>query len=118
MGRELPTVGLRVEMYAKDEWREVGRLESGDKPGSMSDNDVGEIPARREVLIFRCLGDRSVITRSVAGADACIGPNRSVVAVAEEILADLQPGQSFEKTVQTDNGFSFLVRWTHVAEAG
>jgi len=111
-------VGLRVEMYAGGKWSEAGLLKPGDQPGSLSDSSIGETPARRDVLIFRCLGDRSRVTRSAGGVDLCTGPDRHVATVAEEMLADLQPGQSFEKTVWLDSGRSFLVRWTHVADAG
>jgi hypothetical protein len=111
--------GLRVEIYAGGTWHEAGLVRPGDQPGSMSDNCLGEVPPRRDVLMFRCLGvEGSVVTRSITSADWCTGKDRVVAAAGEELLARLGAGESFERTVWLDSGRSFLVRWTHMAEAG
>jgi hypothetical protein len=80
-------------------WRLIGRVSPGDLPGSMSHNpELGG----REVFQFACLGDYSVLYRSVAGADAEVGPLRTVRSLGQELVARLDPGEKAELWIRTD----------------
>ena len=91
-------------------WTAVAALTPSDPPGSISQNT----PERRDVIMFRCAGDHSVVERSVAGADTEVGRDRLVVTMDTEVLATLTAGQSYEADVISDRGMAYKARWTHV----
>jgi hypothetical protein len=90
-------------------WVTVGALTPESPEGSITDITGG----RRDVLLFRCDGDRSVVSRSAGGFDLEVGPDRVVVPIELEILADLGDGQSYERDVTSDAGREYRARWTH-----
>lgn len=90
-------------------WTRAAVLNPGDPVGSVSDCHDG----RRDVILFRCEPERSVIYLSAAGADYESGPERIVVTLGTRELAVLADGESFERAVTTDRGKSCTVRWRH-----
>ena len=96
-------------------WRPAAILRPGDPPGSISSNHAGG----RDIFLFRCEPDRSVISRSTGGADfeAADGAIRAVAAAGLAEVAVLGPGESFDLTVLPDRSPVYTVRWTH-KEAG
>lgn len=92
-------------------WRPVAVLNPGDPEGSISNRRAD----RRDVILFRCEEQRSVVYRSAAGADYVSGVQRIVAALGTEELAALGDGESFELDVTMDSGLSGRVRWTHRA---
>lgn len=93
---------LIVEFRAEGQWHRAGPpLSAADQPGSVSHNG----PAGRQVYVFECLGDRSVLKRSSLGADRehVGGLVRVVTSLGFEEVARLTPAQpSFECWLQTD----------------
>jgi hypothetical protein len=97
------------------EWITVGTLAEGDPEGSITDitGDGG-----RDVLLFRCEGARSVISRSAGGFDFEVGPKLRAVAplAGREVLAELGDGESYERDVTSaDTLREYTARWTHHA---
>lgn len=80
------------------EGQRVGELGPGDRPGSMSHNT----PQGREIISFSCHGDHSLIERSVGGADAEVGPLRTISSLGFEEIARLGPGEKVELWLRTD----------------
>lgn len=96
---------------AKD-WLTLGTLTPGDQEGSITDITDG----RRNVLLFRCEGERSIVSRSVGGTDWEVGAERVVVPLAgRERVAVLADGQSYERQLLSDAGLEYRARWTHRA---
>jgi hypothetical protein len=93
------------------EWKQIARLGPDDQEGSVSHNVAG---GNRDVIMFACCGDYSVIRHSVAGADYEAGPDRVILTDGTEELARLGPGESFEMDVVSDSGIAYRARWSHV----
>ena len=94
-------------------WAPVGPLLlAGDDEGSIT--DIAEAGARH-IILFRCDGARSVISRSAGGIDFEAGPHRVVGLLGgREILADLGDGESYERDVTSaDLRVAYRARWTH-----
>jgi hypothetical protein len=92
-------------------WVTVGSLTPTDREGSIT--DITE-DGNRDILLFRCDGARSVISRSADALDFTVGPDRVVLPVmGREILAELGVGQSYERDVTSDAGREYRARWTH-----
>ena len=105
------TLLYEVRFAGGDSWVKLGALTPGAPEGSITSmtEDGG-----RDILLFRCDGARSVISRSVGGLDFEAGPDRVVVPVeGREILAELAVGQSYERDVTSDAGREYRARWTH-----
>lgn len=102
---------LIVEAYVPHAhgWRELGRLNAGDPQGSMSHNPEG-----REVVVFGCYGDYSLVERSRGGGDKELGAGRVIATLGFETLARLGPGQNFEAILRRDGQtLPTRVRWRH-----
>jgi hypothetical protein len=91
-------------------WTALATLMPDDPPGSISQNTL----TGRDVIMFRCAGDHSVIERSVLGADMEAGSQRAIVTAGTEVLATLTAGQTYEADVVSDRGIAYKARWTHV----
>lgn len=79
---------LYVEIRKPGAWIQVGApLTEGDAPGSISHH----APDGRQIYVFACLGDRSVVRRSIAGLDMEIGMARVISAAGLEDVAVLTP---------------------------
>jgi hypothetical protein len=105
------TLLFEVRPAGGDGWVTLGILIPEDPEGSISSmtGDGG-----RDILLFRCEGVRSVVSRSVGGLDFTDGPDRIVVPLGgREILADLGAGQSYERDVTSDALREYRARWTH-----
>lgn len=101
---------LLFEIRMDGRWRELGRLETGDAPGSLSHNG----PAGRQVYQFQCHGDYSVLERSLGGADTEVGPMRVVLSDGFERVAILRHGETEEFWLKTDRmNAPHRVRFTH-----
>ena len=105
--------GLLYEIgtEATGKWAKLATLTPDDPPGSISQNTL----TGRDVIMFRCAGDHSVVERSVLGADMEAGSQRAIVTAGTEVLATLTPGQTYEADVVSDKGIAYKARWTHVA---
>lgn len=92
-------------------WATLDRLTPASPEGSITSmtGDGG-----RDVLLFRCEGERSVIWRSAGGVDFEDGPNRVVMPLkGREMLAELYDGQSHELDITSDALREYRARWTH-----
>ncbi|QQR54555.1 hypothetical protein IPG41_05175 [Candidatus Peregrinibacteria bacterium] len=90
---------LHVEISAGGNWREIGVLEPGVRPGSMSNiKDDGT----REIYIFECnRNDRdSTVFRSRAGVDIVEGVTREVLSTHFDIVQTLAAGESLELNIR------------------
>lgn len=90
-------------------WTVIASLGPHDPPGSIS----RITPGGRDVIIFRCAGDHSVIERPIAGADWETGAQRVIATTGTEVLATLTAGQSYEADVVSDRGVAYTARWSH-----
>jgi hypothetical protein len=94
-------------------WATLDTLDPATPEGSITDI-TGD--GRRDVILFRCEGSRSVISRSVAGIDYRDdgGKKRVVVPLGGvDVLAELSDGQSYERDITSDAGLGYRARWTH-----
>lgn len=95
-------------------WHQVGVLNPGDNPGSMSDNRPD---GSRQVYLFECSADdsHSLLYRSKAGIDAEIGVVRVMATDGLEEIKCLTKGDKpYSIRVQTDgNPRPTLVRFIH-----
>lgn len=105
---------LLVEVATAEGWLPASVLFPGDPEASMSSNH----PRGRDIILFRCEQDRSVISRSTGGADweTGGGTGRAIASLGIAELAVLGPGESFELTATSDRGHTHTVRWTHQAD--
>lgn len=95
-------MSLVIERYAPEQkgWQQLGELVADGPPGSLSHNPT-EGP--RELIMFSCQGEHSLITRSIAGVDTEIGLARMVSTVGTEPIAHLEAGQKLELMLRLDN---------------
>jgi hypothetical protein len=92
-------------------WTTAGTLSAADREGSITDTTG---PGARDIILFRCDGDRSVVCRSAGGIDFEAGPVRAVLPLeGRETLAELRDGQVYERDVRSDRGIAYRARWTH-----
>jgi hypothetical protein len=91
-------------------WKPGAVLAPGDPEGSISHNWPD---GKRDLILFRCCGDHSLIRLSAAGADFEHGGDRVIVTTGVRAIAQLGPGESFDMAVTSDRGVSYRVRWTH-----
>jgi hypothetical protein len=105
--------GLLYEIgtEAAGKWAKLATLTPDDPPGSISQNT----PDGRDVIMFYCGGDHSVVERSLGGGDIEVDAMRVVTTAGTERLATLKPGQTYEADVVSDKGIAYKARWTHVA---
>jgi hypothetical protein len=101
---------LILEMHIPSGPPRRALLGPGDQEGSISHNAPD---GRRDVIMFACHGDYSVIRRSAAGADYEAGRDRVILTDGTEELARLGPGESFVMDVVSDSGIAYRVRWSH-----
>ena len=102
---------LRLEVRTPgSEWRQLALLSPGDREGSVSHAPLG---GTRDVIMFACHGDHSMIRRSAAGADYETGTARVIATVGMIELARLRDGGTFEMDVISDRGIKYRARWTH-----
>ena len=92
------------------EWQFGTTLPPGEPGGSISHNWQD---GKRDVILFRCCGDHSLIWLSGAGADFLDGDDRIVISAGTREIARLGPDDSFDMAVTSDQGASYRVRWTH-----
>ena len=91
-------------------WKSGATLTPGQPEGSISHNWPD---GKRDVLLFRCCGDHSLVRLSAGGADFEDGSDRVVVTAGFRDVVRLGPGDSFDMAVTSDRGVSYSVRWTH-----
>src|ERR1017187_11016502 len=86
--------GLLYEIgtEATGKWAKLATLTPDDPPGSISQNTL----TGRDVIMFRCAGDHSVVERSVLGADMEAGSQRAIVTAGTEGLGPLPPGETHQ----------------------
>jgi hypothetical protein len=96
-----------------DEWRPGTTLAPGDPEGSISHNWPD---GKRDLILFRCCGDYSLIRLSAAGTDFEYGHDRIVTTAGLREIARLEPGDRFDMAVVSDRGASYRARWTHQDE--
>jgi hypothetical protein len=104
---------LLYEILAPTSWQPVAVINQTDRIGSISDISQGV----RDIILFRCYGDHSVIYRSVGGADFEVdGTTARGVLMIEgmEALAKLHNGESYEQAILSDHKLAYRARWTHV----
>jgi hypothetical protein len=94
------------------EWKRAATLAPGEREGSISHNWPD---GKRDVILFACHGDHSMIRMPASGADFEDGDARMVITTGLREVARLGPGESFDMAVTTDRGLSYRVRWTHQA---
>lgn len=99
-----------IALPGDSNWTTLGTLTPDTPEGSITDMTDGG----RDILLFRCAGDKSVVTRSVGGIDVEAGPDRVVLPLkGREILAELGDGQSYERDVTSGTLREYRARWTH-----
>lgn len=84
-------------------WIEIGRVETGDPPGSISNHTED---GTREIYLFACLSnEKSVLYRSNFGLDQDITTSIRLTDLdlsQLEVITELGPGEALEMTVKTD----------------
>lgn len=104
---------LKAEARLKAGWVPVGPvIREGDQPGSVSNKTADG----RELILFICQGNRSLVIRSRNGFDIEKGADQEVFSQGFERLAALAAGESYEMPVTLPHGLSVDIRWTHVEE--
>jgi hypothetical protein len=104
------TLLYEVRPPGTGKWITLGTLSPAADAGSITDMAGG----RRDILLFRCEGERSVISRSAGGIDFDAGETRAVAPLEGlETLAELGDGQVYERDVVSDSGREYRARWTH-----
>lgn len=103
---------LLVEIESGGTWRLVGSMQPNDPHGSISHHDT---EGRRHIYRFHTEPERSIIERSLGGADGEIGPARLVMSVGFERVALLDArNPTLELPLQTDRMTSpHLFRFRH-----
>lgn len=104
------TLLYEIQLPGKSDWTTLGTLTPGMPEGSITDMAEG---GDRDILLFRCDGARSVVSRSVGGVDVEAGPVREVRSLGREVLAVLGDGKSYERDVTSDTLRRYRARWTH-----
>lgn len=91
---------LVMLVRARGEWIKVGQpLMAGEPGGSLSHNAPH---GAREVYLFECRGDHSVLLRSTSGADIELGAIRTISTEGFEEVARMDAETpSFECWLQT-----------------
>ncbi len=103
---------LRIEVYKNGKWIKVGELTKHDPPGSFSNISPD---GRREIYIFECFGNKSVIYRSKGGIDREIGSLREIYTFGLERIKELGKGNSYEMEIGTDKSSERRkIRFVHV----
>jgi hypothetical protein len=95
-----------------DEWTPVAVVSSVDRGGSLSDISQGY----SDLVLFRCYGSHSVVSRSVGGVDYALedgGVTGFLPLGGLAELARLRRGASFEMRLVSDRGVAYGARWTH-----
>ena len=92
-------------------WRYGTTLVPGDREGSISHNWPD---GKRDVILFRCCGDHSLVRLSSAGGDFEHGSDRIITTAGFREIARLGPGDSFDMAVTSDRGVSYRAKWTHL----
>jgi len=102
---------FEIQRNADGDWKTLGILTPETLEGSVTDMTGGI----RDILLFRCDGARSVVSRLAGASDITAGPVRAVKipAAGLETLAELGDGQSYEREVISDNLTGYRARWTH-----
>ncbi|MDP3916817.1 MAG: hypothetical protein Q8Q42_00850 [Nanoarchaeota archaeon] len=108
-------MSLTLEIYAnKKGWIEAGNLNPGDRPGSISNNNLD---GSRDVYLFECEvgNNKSVIYRSSAGIDTEIENLRVTNIQDLEIVKELsKDNPTLEMKVKTDRSQIYrTIRFTH-----
>lgn len=105
------TLLCEVQLPGESGWVTLAALTPEMPEGSITDTAQGG----RDIIMFRCEGDRSVISRSADGIDFEAGQLRAVLLPIEgrETLAELSGGQVYERDVRSDQGIAYRARWTH-----
>jgi hypothetical protein len=108
------TLLLEVRPPGASEWKTASVLGPADQEGSISDTRPDGV---RDVILFRCEGGKSVISRSGGGIDFEEASQARVVLpfAGRETLAELGAGEVYERDVRTDRGTCCRARWTHRA---
>jgi hypothetical protein len=102
---------LSMEVSADGrEWKPGTALTPGQPEGSISHNWPD---GKRDLILFRCCGDHSLIRLSAGGADFECGDDRAIVTTGFREIARLGPDDSFDMAITSDRGLSYRVRWTH-----
>ena len=109
---------LKLDVYNpnSNNWINIGNLNPGDLPGSVSDNR----PGKREVYIFECKQDnsKSVIYCSRSGIDAETGDARIINTSGVDVIKELKNGETYEMKIRTDKSLEGrLIRFTHLGPA-
>jgi hypothetical protein len=102
---------LVVEVAIRRGWNQAGLLHAGDPPGSLSHNPP---EGQRQIILFSCHGDHSLIRRSTGGADIELGAGRVVGTLGYEEMAKLRAGEHFECLLLPDKRTRAMrVRFRH-----
>lgn len=90
---------LHVESSVGGSWREIGVLQPGAQPGSMSHTKED---GSREIYIFECnQNDRdSTVFRSRAGLDIVEGLTREILSTHYDVVQTLTAGESIELNIR------------------
>lgn len=89
---------LIVEFRAKGKWHPVDPPLGPGEAGSVSHNG----PAGRQLYVFQCEGDHSIMRRSSVGIDREDGVLREITSAGFEDVAEIIPGVPYECFLKTD----------------
>ena len=105
-------MSLILKTYLNNEWVEIARLGIGDRKGSISDNTR----YGRDIYVFECLGEKSMIYKSKAGFDYEMGEMRDVNSSGFDVIAELSLSKPvYEMSVKTDSShLNMLITFTHI----
>lgn len=101
---------LRVEVRSHTSgWKHTATFRPTDPPGSLSHDHEGQ----REIIMFSCHGNYSIVEQADGGIDVKEGIARTIYTIGRTELAPLRPGEQFERIVIQKN-VAIHVRWTHL----
>ena len=108
-------MSLTLEIYVNEKgWIEAGKLNPGDRPGSISNNNPD---VSRDIYLFECEADngKSVIYKSSVGIDAEVENLRLTNVQGLEVIKELSKDSPIlEMKIKTDRSQSYRdVKFTH-----
>lgn len=90
-------------------WRKIGMLFSDSPAGSIAHTGA---EGEREIIVFTCNGETSIIAISRGGVDQEVGLVREITSIGFDVVATLADGEEFVMPVKSRH-LDYDARWRH-----